>query len=134
MYAGIIKGIVTGFKGDWNSAEQMIQPIAVLAADFNLAIAFYGFACAKNGNIENAKALLLKLEKKHNTPDAPPLDHLIALLYIALGEKEKFYTYYESATDKRIASSLYYYNSPFLADVAGEERLIAIRTRLQLPV
>jgi adenylate cyclase len=134
MYAGIIKGIVTGFKGDWNSAEQMIQPIAVLAADFNLAIAFYGFACAKSGNIEHAKALLLKLEKKHNTPDAPPLDHLIALLYIALGEKEKFYTYYESATDKRIASSLYYYNSPFLADVAGEERLIAIRTKLQLPV
>lgn len=134
MYAGIIKGIVTGFKGDWNSAEQMIQPIAVLAADFNLAIAFYGFACAKNGNVEHAKALLLKLEKKHNTPDAPPLDHLIALLYIALGEKEKFYTYYESATDKRIASSLYYYNSPFLVDVAGEERLIAIRTKLHLPV
>lgn len=133
MYAGIINGIITGYKGDWNAAEQLIRRFAELAGDFSLAIAFYGCACAKNGNLELAKTLLQKLESMHNVPDAPPLDHLIALVYLALGNKEKFYAHYEAASEKRIISSLFYYNSPLLADVAGEERLIAIRNRLRLP-
>lgn len=134
MYAGIIKGIVTGFKGDWNSAVNIMRPIIELAGDFNLALAFYGYACAKHGNIELANHLLQQLERKHHSPGAPPLDHLLSLLYIAMGDKEKFYKYYEEATRKRIISSLYYYNSPLLADVAGEERLLSIRKNLKLPL
>ena len=134
MYAGIIKGIVTGFKGDWNSAVNIMRPIIELAGDFNLALAFYGYACAKHGNIELANDLLQQLERKHHSPGAPPLDHLLSLLYIAMGDKEKFYKYYEEATRKRIISSLYYYNSPLLADVAGEERLLSIRKNLKLPL
>lgn len=103
MYAGIVKGMVTGFKGDWNSAVNIMRPIIELAGDFNLALAFYGYACAKNGNLALANQLLQQLERKHHTPGAPPLDHLLSLMYISLGDKENFTSIMKRQAAKRLS-------------------------------
>jgi tetratricopeptide (TPR) repeat protein len=123
IYAASILAQVVGFKGDWQRAEEMMRPVYQLVPDFKLVATFTGIVLAKNGKKEEARDLAENLEKMHHQPGMPALDGLLSLIYLALGDKEKFYNYYEQALQKKIVTSLYYYGSPFMEEVREEERL-----------
>src|SRR5687767_10139480 len=133
-YAEAYKAFVIGFKGDWNTAVQMLLPLYHLDNEFNFAITYFGYAYAKSGQFEKASEFISKLEEKQKNPESPPLHHLLALLYLAIGEKERFYECYEESMRRKIIYCLYYYQSPLLAEVEGEERLINLRKQYGLPV
>jgi len=133
-YAAAIKSFVIGFQGDWNKAVEMIKPLYDREPDFNFAITFLGYAYAKSGQIEKAKELIAVLEEKQKSPGTPDLYHLLALLYLAIGDKEKFYEYYEVSMRSKLIKCLHCYNSPLLTEVAGEERIIKLRKEYGLPV
>jgi TolB-like protein len=133
-YAAAFKSFVIGFRGDWNTTIEMLTPIYEQTPDFNYVIAFLGYAFAKSGQSAKAHAFILKLEESQKKPGAPSLHHFLALLYLAIGNKEKFYECYEESMRKKSILSLYSYNSPLLAEVAGEERIIKLRKQYGLPV
>ena len=132
-YAEAYKAFVIGFKGDWNKAVQMLLPLYQLDNEFNFAITYFGYAYAKSGQLEKASEFITKLEEKQKNPESPPLHHLLALLYLATGDKERFYECYEESMRRKIIYCLYYYKSPLLAEVEGEERMINLRMKYGLP-
>jgi len=133
-YAEAYKAFVIGFKGDWTTAIQILLPLYHQDREFNFAITYFGYAYAKAGQFEKAAEFISKLEEKQKNPESPPLHHLLALLYLAIGEKERFYECYEESMRRKIIYCLYYYQSPLLAEVEGEERLINLRKQYGLPV
>jgi serine/threonine-protein kinase len=133
-YAAAIKSLVIGFQGDWKTAAEMIVPLYEREPDFNFAITFLGYAYGKSGQLEKAQEFISILEEKQKSPGTPALHHLLALLYLAIGDKEKFYNNYEVSMKSKVISCLYYYNSPMLAEVTGEERIIKLRKEYGLPV
>jgi len=133
-YAAAFKSFVIGFRGDWITTIEMLTPIYEQTPDFNYVIAFLGYAFAKSGQSAKAHAFILKLEENQKRPGAPSLHHFLALLYLAIGNKEKFYECYEESMRQKSILSLYSYNSPLLAEVAGEERIIKLRKEYGLPV
>ena len=133
-YATAFKSFVIGFRGDWSTTIEMLTPIYEATPDFNYVIAFLGYAFAKSGQSAKAHAFVVKLEENQKRPGAPSLHHFLALLYLAIGNKEKFYECYEESMRKKSILSLYSYNSPLLAEVAGEERIIKLRKEYGLPV
>jgi TolB-like protein/Tfp pilus assembly protein PilF len=133
-YAEAVKAFVIGFTGDWNKAVEMIEPLYRREPDFNFAIMFLGYAYAKAGQTEKASEFISILEEKRKHPDAPSIQHLLALLYLATGDKEKFYEYYEASMKRKVISTLFYFNSPLLEEVTGEERIMKLRREYGLPV
>ncbi|HUR30161.1 MAG TPA: adenylate/guanylate cyclase domain-containing protein [Saprospiraceae bacterium] len=133
-YAAAFKAFVIGFQGDWDTAIEILEPIYKEAPDFNYAIAFIGYAYAKSGQTDKARDFISILEEIQKIPNSPRLHHFLAILYLALGEKEKFYENYEVSMKMKSNISLQFYPSPMLAEVRGEERLIKLRKEFGLPV
>jgi TolB-like protein len=133
-YAAAIKAFVVGFLGDWDQSIAILEPLYNAEPDFNFAIFFLGYSYAKAGQKEKAKTFISILEEKQKTPNTPALHHLLSLLYLGIGDKPKFYEYYEIGMQKKLFTCLHYYNSPLMAEVAGEERLINLRRKYGLPV
>ena len=133
MYANGIKALVIGFKGDPASAIEIFERLHKENPDFLLITCLLGYFHAKDGNKERAREFLSQFIEKSKQPDSAPLSMLIALMHLALGEKENFYLYYEEAMNSKLVTCLYFYNSPLLSDVNGEERIISLRRKHNLP-
>ena len=88
----------------------------------------------KQDKKKEALEFISQLESKQNSADAPSLHHFLAFLYLAIGDKEKFYEYYEISMNRKAVVALYYYDSPLMKEVMGEERLINLRKEFGLPV
>ena len=134
MYAGIIRSLVTGFKGDWQDAIKNIESIYQKAPYFNLAIVYLGYAHAKAGNIEKAREFIMVLEEKQKQPHQPPLYHLLSILHLAIGDFEKFYENYEAAVKMKSIVSMLYYNSPILGEASKDERVRKLRAESGFPL
>jgi tetratricopeptide (TPR) repeat protein len=133
-YASAIKSFVIGFQGDWKKTIEILLPIYEIEPDFNFAIFFLGYAYAKAGQLEKAKSFISILEEKQKNPDAPALHHLISIMYLGVGDKDKFYEYYELSMRSKLFTTLHYYKSPLLAEISGEERIQNLRREFNLPV
>jgi hypothetical protein len=55
-----------------------------------------------------SRELIHQLEEKQNNSDAPALYNFLAMLYLAVGDKEKFYECYEISMRMKSILSLYY--------------------------
>ena len=133
-YASAFKAFAIGFQGDWNTAVDMLLQIYKIAPDFNFAITFLTYAYARSGQTEKAHWLISTLEEKQQSPGSPPLHHLLALLYLAIGDKEQFYDYFETGLKGRANLTLIYFNSPLLSEVRNEQRLLDLGRENGLPV
>ena len=133
-YAWASKAFVTGFQGKWEEAIKIIEPLYQAEPNFNFAITYLGYAYAKSGNIDKALFFINVLEEKQKSPEEPALHHLLSILYLAIGDKEKFYSAFESGLRSKVFTCLNYYNSPLLAEVRGEERLVVLGKEYGLPI
>lgn len=131
-YATAFKAFAIGFQGDWNMAVDMLLQIYEIAPDFNFAITFHAYA--RSGQTEKAHGLISRLEEKQQNPESPPLHHLLALLYLAIGDKEQFYDYFETGLKGRAILTLIYFSSPLLSEVRNEQRLSDLGRKNGLPV
>ena len=133
MYAIVIKSLVTGMKGNWEGEISALESIHQVAPEFNLITCYLGYAYARTGQQAKTKEFLSQFLEMEKNPDSPPVTLVIAILYLVLGEKEEFYKYYEESMKAKVVTSLYVYNSPWLADVNGEERIKELRRKYNLP-
>lgn len=132
MYAMSMKALITGLKGDWATAISLLEGCAPL--DVPLFHGLIGFANAKIGNTEKVQQTIDQMLAIRETPGSPSLSPMLALMYLGLGDKEKFYFYFEEAMRVKAVTILFFYNSPFFKDVNGEERIKEIRKKHGLPV
>ena len=65
--------------------------------------------------------------------NGPPMSALLAIMYLGIGDKEKFYFYFEEAMQIKSVTILHFYDSPLLKAVNGEERVKALRRKYNLP-
>jgi hypothetical protein len=73
-------------------------------------------------------------QDKQKNPESPPLHHLLALLYLAIGDKEQFYDYFETGLKARAILTLVYFSSPLLSEVRNEQRLLDLGRENGVPV
>jgi TolB-like protein len=133
LYANSMKALVIGGKGDWPGALAILEPWCSQVG-IPLFDALVAFAYAMLRETEKANQTIDKLLAIRATENSPPMAALLALLYLGLGDKENFYFYFEEAMRIKSITILYFYNSPLLASVNGEERIKELRRKYGLPV
>ena len=133
-YAEAFKAFAIGFQGDWNTSVDMLLQIYKIDPDFNFAITFLTYAYARSGQIEKAHGLISRLEEKQHEPGSPPLHHLLALLYLGIGDKDRFYNYFEKGLKGKAILTLIYFSSPLLNEVRNEQKLLDLGRQHGLPV
>ncbi len=133
MYANSLKSLIVGVKGDWTKALSILEtwcpPIAVPLFD-----GLKGYAHAMTGQTESVYKTIDQMLAMEATENSPPASSLLALLYLGLGDKENFYVHFEDAMRIKSMTILYFYNSPLLVAVNGEERMNKLRRKYGLPV
>lgn len=92
-----------------------------------------GYASARTGHIEKVHKTIDQMLAMRAGENSPPVSSLLALMYLGLGDKENFYFYFEEAMREKSLTILYFYNSPLLAAVNGEDRIMELRRKYGLP-
>jgi adenylate cyclase len=133
LHAVAIKAMIVGFTGNWSEAANILDASHQLAPDFYLLTCYVGYAHAKAGDTTKAREILSRFLEIEQQAGDSPVSMLIAVLYLVLGDKEKFYRYYEVSMRMKLVTCLYYYNSPWLAEINGEERIKKLRREYNLP-
>jgi TolB-like protein/class 3 adenylate cyclase len=133
MYANTMKALLIGANGDWTTGLSLFEqwnPDEFIP----LFAGLKGYAYGMTGQKEKAQQIIDQLVTLGATENGPPVASLLALIYIGLGDRENFYFYFEEAHRIRSLTILYFYNSPLLAAVNGEERIKEVRKKYGLPV
>ncbi len=133
MYAHSIKSLILGNLGDWSSALSLLEAWSP-PEDIPLFEGLRGFILGKLGQTENVMRSIDKMLAIRAIPGSPTLSSMLAILYLGVGDKENFYFYFEEAMRLKSITILFLYNSPFLEDVNGEERIKEIRRKYGMPV
>lgn len=132
MYANTMKALVVGAIYDWSKALNMLEtwcpPEGIPLFD-----GIVGYASARTGHIEKAHKTIDQMLAMRAGENSPPVSSLLALMYLGLGDKENFYFYFEEAMREKSLTILYFYNSPLLAAVNGEDRIMELRRKYGLP-
>ena len=132
MYANTMKALVVGAKYDWSKALNMLEtwcpPEGIPLFD-----GIVGYASARTGHIEKVHKTIDQMLAMRAGENSPPVSSLLALMYLGLGDKENFYFYFEEAMREKSLTILYFYNSPLLAAVNGEDRIMELRRKYGLP-
>ena len=133
MYANTMKALIVGAKGDWERALSIFVPWSSM---FNIPLfaGLVGYAHAKVGQVDKVHEAIEELLPMHNVENGPPVASPLALMYLGLGDKEKFYFYFEEALRIKSITILYFYDSPLFESVNGEERIKDLRRKYGLPV
>jgi Tetratricopeptide repeat len=132
VYANSMKALVVGGQGDWVTALSILETWC-LKINIPLFEALIGYARAMNGQTDKVIATIDEMLAVRGTENSPPMASYLALLYLGLGDKENFYFYFEEAMSIKSLTILYFYDSPLLATVNGEERILALRRKYGLP-
>ena len=133
MYANSMKALVVGAKYDWSKALDLLE-VWCPPEGIPLFDGLMGYARAMSGQVEKVQQTIDQMLAMSAGENSPPVSSLLALMYLGLGDKEKFYFYFEKAMQEKSLTILYFYNSPLFEAVNGEERIIELRKKYGLPV
>ena len=96
-----------------------------------LIISDLGYTYAAVGKHAEAREILTMLQQKAHSDYVPP--YLIAVIHIALGEKEEAFKWLEKAFDERDTHITYLALDPELDPVRSDQRFATLMDRLHLP-
>ena len=132
MYANSMKALVTGALEGWDKGlatlETWCPPEGIPLFD-----GLKGFAEGMAGQTEKALERINQMLEMRAIENGPPMSALLAIMYLGIGDKEKFYFYFEEAMQIKSVTILHFYDSPLLKAVNGEERVKALRRKYNLP-
>lgn len=134
MYANTMKALIVGAKGDWPAAFQILDKWCITLLSIPLFDGLIGYAHARTGNTAKAMQTIEQFLAMREVDNSPPVSALLALLYLGLGDKEKFYFWFEEAMREKTITILFFYNSLLFEAVNGEERIKELRRKYGLPV
>jgi len=126
-----IQGLILTLDKQYSAAERVLREALALAPEcgsYTKATLAYSLACT--GDRSYAKQVAAELEAKTNTEEyVSPVE--VAIVHIALGDKERALDWVERAVDDRRGWAAYLRVNPILDPLRGEPRFEAIVRRMK---
>ena len=124
-----IQGLILTLQGQFAAAETMLQEALALApAGSTYTKATLGYALGVAGDSSFARQVAAELEEKVKTEYVSPVE--LAIVYIALGDKEKALDWTERAIDERRGWAAYLRVHPIVDPLRSEPRFEALIKRM----
>jgi TolB-like protein/Tfp pilus assembly protein PilF len=127
-----LKGWCTGFKGDWNKAAEIFEEVHKLAKHPLKALTPLGCAYAQLGERGKALACVNKIVQRQAEEPGVVLDVDLAMIWWALGEKDKSFHYLFQCVEKKMGPVAILIDHPLFKDMAGDPRHQLLREKLAL--
>jgi eukaryotic-like serine/threonine-protein kinase len=125
-----IQGLILTLQGQFAAAETMLhEALALAPAGSTYTKATLGYALGVAGDSSFARQVAAELEEKANTEYVSPVE--LAIVYIALGDKEKALDWTERAVDERRGWAAYLRVHPIVDPLRSEPRFDALIQRMR---
>ncbi len=125
-----VQGLILTFQKQFPAAERVLREAVALApgrGSYTRATLAYSLAAA--GDTSYARQLAVELEERLNSEYVSPVE--LALVHIALGDKEKALDWTERAIDERRGWAAYLRVHPIVDSLRGEPRFDALVQRMK---
>jgi TolB-like protein/class 3 adenylate cyclase/Flp pilus assembly protein TadD len=125
------KGFCLAMQGNWEEAIKIFKEVYRLTNHPLKGLTPLAYAYAKTGQLEKVNECLAKTEQRMiEEPQAVP-EADMAMIWLALGDKDKAFHYIFRALDKHMPVC-YSLQSPLLDDVKDDPRVEELRRRMNL--
>jgi tetratricopeptide (TPR) repeat protein len=124
-------GMIYMRTGDYTRALAQFERAQAIAGDTSVVLSYLAQVRALSGNQSEARKILRRLEKPSTPMFVSAWD--LALIYAALGEKEKALTQLEKAADQHVGWIVLLGVDPALDSLRAEPRFRALQQRVHIP-
>ncbi len=127
-----LKGFCLAMNGDWNAAIEIFREVHRLTNHPLKGLTPLTFAYAKTEQTEKALECVNKLEQRQIEDPGSVVDFDMALVWWAIGDKDKVFKHLFHALDKRMAMAVSVFYSPLYEGIAQDPRSAEIKKRMNL--
>ena len=127
-----LKGWCLGAKKEWKKAAEVFEQIHQLIKDPLKGLAPLGCAYAKLGETEKALECIRKIEQRQVKEPGAVLDIDLAMIWWALGDKEKTFYHLFQCVEKRIGPVAILIEHPMFKGVSDDARYQLLKEKLGL--
>jgi tetratricopeptide (TPR) repeat protein len=130
-HAWEIKGFCLGLQGDWDEAIEIFKKVYQMTNHPLKGLTPLAFGYAKTGQLEKVNECIAKTEQRMIEEPDVVAEADLAVMWLALGDRDKAIHYMTRAVDKRMPVC-YALHSPLLDDLLDDPRLTDIKKRMNL--
>jgi tetratricopeptide (TPR) repeat protein len=127
-----LKGWCLGIKGDWQQAAEIFEEVHRLTNHPLKGLTALGCAYAHLGAAEKALACIGKIEQRQVEEPGVVLDADLAMLWWALGEKDKAFHHLFECVEKRMGPVAILIDHPMFKEMVGDPRYQLLKAKLNL--
>jgi tetratricopeptide (TPR) repeat protein len=125
-----VQGLILTFQKQFAAAERVLREALALAPECGSSTrATLAFSLAANGDSSYARQVAAELEERIKTEYVSPVEQ--AIVYMALGEKDKALDWTERAIEERRGWVAYLRVHPIFDSLRGEPRFDALVQRMK---
>jgi serine/threonine protein kinase/Tfp pilus assembly protein PilF len=125
-----ILGITLTLEGDHAEAERVLREAAVMPEAGSYTMASLGYALARAGNIDEARAILTALEHQRETGYVSPV--ALATINLGLADVERALDWADAAYEERRGWLAYLKVNPLMDPIRGHPRFEELVRRMKL--
>ena len=124
-----IQGLLLTFEKQYDAAERVLREGLALASEYGTTTkTTLAYSLAQAGDPSLAREFAKQLVERHNTEYISPVD--LAVVHMAIGDKEKALDWVEHAIDERRGWAAYLRVHPVVDSLRGEPRFDALVKRM----
>jgi Predicted integral membrane protein len=127
-----LRGWCAGAKGDWKKAAEIFEEVHRSVKHPLKGVTALGCAYAKLGETEKALECIRKIEQRQVEDPGVVLDADLAMIWWALGEKDKTFEKLFNCVEKRLGPIAIMIDHPLFKDAAGDPRYQLLKEKLNL--
>jgi adenylate cyclase len=127
-----MKGWCIGVKGDWRQALEIFKEVHFLMNHPLKGLAPLGFAYAQLGEHEKALDCIHKIEQWQREDPGKVLDADLAMVWWALGNKDKFFYHLFQCVEKRMGPVAILIEHPMFKGASDDPRFQLLKKKLNL--
>lgn len=127
-----LKGWCAGAKGDWKKAAEIFEEVHRTIKHPLKGVTALGCAYAKLGESEKALECIRKIEQRQVEDPGVVLDADLAMIWWALGEKDKTFEKLFNCVEKRLGPIAIMIDHPLFKDASADPRYQLLKERLNL--
>ncbi len=127
-----LKGWCTGVKGDWKKAAEIFEEVHQLVKHPLKGLTALGCAYAHLGKFEKALECISRIEQRQVEEPEVVLDADLAMIWWALGEKDKAFYHLFQCIEKRMGPVAILIDHPIFKEMANDPRYLLLKQKLNL--
>jgi len=127
-----LKGWCIGVKGDWKKAAEIFEEVHRLVSHPLKGLTPLGYAYARMGEVEKALDCIRKIEQRQVEEPGVVLDIDLAMIWWALGEKDKSFHHLFQSVEKRMGPVAILIHHPMFKGMSDDYRYPLLKEKLNL--